>query len=384
MTTYSNRATKVEYPQKQVKVEVYSFFSGLGILDLGFENAGFHIAFVNEHNRDFLDSYCAARSYMHNHSSEQLICDEDVRSFLSNKKWLSFFPHYYERSNRIVGFIGGPPCPDFSIAGKNAGESGINGQLTTVYISLIRRRLPDFFVLENVKGLYQTRKHHDYYERMKTLLKKSGYALFDSIENSLCYGVPQFRERLILVGILKKRFGTDIDFSIGSHRCYEMDDIKGRSWPTTESFSEGSTRQMPENIIRELTVQYWFDRNDVKNHPNASDTFAIKNRSRYYSVAEGDCRGKSFKRLHRWRFSPTAAYGNNEVHLHPYLPRRISVSEALAIQSVPKEFCLPSNISLTAKFKMVGNGVPYLLALGIAKDLYDWINNRLENNQESI
>ena len=157
-----------------MKVEVYSFFSGLGILDLGFENAGFHIAFVNEHNRDFLDSYCAARSYMHNHSSEQLICDEDVRSFLSNKKWLSFFPHYYERSNRIVGFIGGPPCPDFSIAGKNAGESGINGQLTTVYISLIRRRLPDFFVLENVKGLYQTRKHHDYYERMKTLLKKSG------------------------------------------------------------------------------------------------------------------------------------------------------------------------------------------------------------------
>ncbi len=43
-----------------------------------------------------------------------------------------------------------------------------------------------------------------------------------------------------------------------------------------------------------------------------------------------------YKRLHRWRYSPTACYGNNEVHLHPYKPRRISVAEALAIQSLPQ------------------------------------------------
>ena len=56
--------------------------------------------------------------------------------------------------------------------------------------------------------------------------------------------------------------------------------------------------------------------------------------------------------------------------MHPYLPRRLSVAEALAIQSVPKEVELPQNLPISLKFKMVGNGVPYLLALGIAKDLY--------------
>ena len=94
---------------------------------------------------------------------------------------------------------------------------------------------------------------------------------------------------------------------------------------------------------------------------------------KYITIPEGESRGKSFKRLHRWRYSPTAAYGNNEVHLHPYLPRRISVAVALAIQSLPEWFELPQNISLPSKFKMVGNGVPYLLSYGIASELYEWI-----------
>ena len=77
----------------------------------------------------------------------------------------------------------------------------------------------------------------------------------------------------------------------------------------------------------------------------------------------------SYKRLHRWRYSPTAAYGNNEVHLHPYKARRLSVAEVLAIQSVPKEFELPKEMSLTDMFKTVGNGVPVLMAERVGKEL---------------
>ena len=83
-------------------------------------------------------------------------------------------------------------------------------------------------------------------------------------------------------------------------------------------------------------------------------------------IDEGDDSKKSYKRLHRWRYSPTVAYGNNEVHLHPYSTRRLSVAEAMAIQSLPAWFELPNDVSLSAKFKMVGNGVPYLMALEIA------------------
>ena len=139
---------------------------------------------------------------------------------------------------------------------------------------------------------------------------------------------------------------------------------------------ENGKLNKPANIIEELTVQYWFEKNDVLNHPNEKDIFKIKNRRKYYNIEEGAVKGKSFKRLHRWRYSPTAAYGNNEVHLHPYFPRRISVAEALAIQSLPEWFELPEELPISKKFKTVGNGVPYLLAYGIADELYKWLVNR--------
>ena len=86
-------------------------------------------------------------------------------------------------------------------------------------------------------------------------------------------------------------------------------------------------------------------------------------------IEEGDVSKKSYKRLHRWRYSPTAAYGNNEVHLHPYKTRRLSIAEVLAIQSAPKKFELPKTMSLTDMFKTVGNGVPVLMMEKIAKEL---------------
>ncbi len=52
-------------------------------------------------------------------------------------------------AGNIVGFIGGPPCPDFSIGGKNRGVSGKNGRLTKTYFDLIVRCKPDFFLFES-------------------------------------------------------------------------------------------------------------------------------------------------------------------------------------------------------------------------------------------
>jgi DNA (cytosine-5)-methyltransferase 1 len=98
---------------------------------------------------------------------------------------------------------------------------------------------------------------------------------------------------------------------------------------------------------------------------------------RFKSVPEGDDSKKSFKRLHRWRYSPTAAYGNNEVHLHPYKARRLTVAEALAIQSLPKNFVLPPDMTLSDKFKAVGNGVPFLAAKSVAATINNFIKSIL-------
>lgn len=372
---------KVIIRREKMNVEVFSFFSGLGLLDLGFENTGFNIVFVNEYNKRFLNAYQYARRN-NEHIPSYGYSDKDIREYLIDDIWYHSFPAYDKREEKIIGFIGGPPCPDFSIAGKNDGKNGINGQLTLTYADLIIKRKPDFFVFENVKGLYQTKKHREFYDAIKRRFRRAGYTLFDSIENALEYGVPQYRDRLFLIGFSTKVFGKKLKCNIGAHKKYHIDRIMAMPWPTLSPFVADSKLDCPDGIIKDLTVEFWFNKNNVEFHPNSKDIFSIKAYNKYEKISEGATAGKSFKRLHRWRYAPTAAYGNNEVHLHPYKMRRISVSEALALQSVPADFVLPTDLPLSLKFKMVGNGVPVLLSQGIAMDVMDVVQCVIEGGKQ--
>ena len=85
-----------------------------------------------------------------------------------------------------------------------------------------------------------------------------------------------------------------------------------------------------------------------KKLPNGQDMFNPYS-EKFHIIDEGDVSGKSFKRLHRYRYSPTVWYGNNEVHLHPWKPRRLSVREALRIQTVPDGYVMPTTSTLTDK-----------------------------------
>ena len=359
-----------------MELEIFSFFSGLGLLDLGFHNAGFNICFVNEVNNDFLASYKYTRDKMNIAQPEYGYADSDIRNVFTETKWNGIYEDV--RKKGIVGFIGGPPCPDFSFGGKNEGGTGANGILTQVYCKMIIEKQPDFFLLENVKGLMQTKKHKDFFENLKRDLKNSGYFLVETLDNALEYGVPQYRDRLFLVGLKKSTFGETPDFQFGYGRIAALQDVLDLPWPTQNEFAVNSHIEKPLGIRENLTIQHWFDKNDVLNHTNANDYFQPKPTTlKFHSVPEGDTHGKSFKRLHRWRYSPTAAYGNNEVHLHPFKARRISISEALAVQSLPSNFELPIELPLSAKFKMVGNGVPYLMSYNIGKGLYTWLKEHI-------
>lgn len=200
---------------------------------------------------------------------------------------------------------------------------------------------------------------------IKKLLEQ-GYEVSVQVENALEYGAPQFRERLFVVGFRNKKKGALVA-PLALRKRYTMDAILKKDWPCEDPFDIDSSRTPPRNIYKRLSAEHWFEKNNVLFHPNASDCFEARKTERFLQVPEGRVSGKSFKRLHRWRYSPTAAYGHNEVHLHPYKPRRLSVAEALAIQSLPKDFVVLPNASLTAKFKMVGNGVPFLLAVALAQ-----------------
>lgn len=369
------------------KIGIFSFFAGAGFLDLGFEKTNrFETLFVNEYYKNFTNIYISARKKLDILPPKYGIQIADITENLTNLNSLFLSDNLKDarKTYNLIGFIGGPPCPDFSIAGKNKGKDGENGKLSATYVELICRLKPDFFLFENVKGLYRTSKHRAFFESIKRNLISEGYYLTEKLINAIEYGAPQNRERIILIGFQRNVLG-DLGFKMNGspiiknfnwekNTIYKAESILSLKWPNLEPFVKDSIKICPQNLPIELTVEYWFNKNNVYNHKNARNYFTPRaGIEKFKIIDEGDDLKKSYKRLHRWRYSPTAAYGNNEVHLHPYKERRISASEALAIQSLPKEFEIPENISLTDMFKSIGNGVPYLAAYGLANTILDFI-----------
>ncbi|PHJ41155.1 DNA cytosine methyltransferase [Vibrio sp. PID17_43] len=368
---------------------IFSFFSGAGFLDLGFENAGFNVAFVNEYHAPFLEAYKHSRNVMGHAEPRYGYFLNSIEDFVNGGDKSQSLTNCIDDARaqgELVGFIGGPPCPDFSVAGKNRGHEGENGKLTRTYIDGIIEHQPDYFLFENVKGLWRTARHRAFYEEMKERLRGSGYVLSDNLLNSIRYGAAQDRDRILLFGIKKHLVSSILssdemqsggisaaNFDWEARTSFTLEQsLKLKSWPESHPFIENGNQNLPDGVVEELTVEYWFQKNNVLNHPNAKHHFAPRS-AKFGEIEEGDVSKKSFKRLHRWRYSPTAAYGNNEVHLHPYFARRISAAEALAIQSLPIEFQLPPSMTLSNMFKTIGNGVPYLAALGVAKTIDDFL-----------
>ncbi len=365
---------------------LFSFFSGSGFLDLGFEKSGFDVQYVNEYHKPFLDAYKYSRMAMKTPEPKFGYSDLNIEDLIEDND-NSFKQVIKEAKTQsgLIGFIGGPPCPDFSVGGKNKGKHGENGKLTQVYVDGIIKFKPDFFIFENVKGLWRTARHREFYEHVKTLLEDAGYILTNRLTNCIEYGAPQDRDRILLFGIKKSKSKSKNNTALEGHFDWNRElkfnrelVLKELEWPDRDKYKENGKRTIPTAIAKyeELTVEHWFKKNDVNFHPNTSHHFTPRAAlPKFQVIDEGDDSKKSFKRLHRWRYSPTAAYGNNEVHLHPYKSRRMSAAEALAIQSLPKEFSLPPTMTLSNMFKTIGNGVPFLASLGLAKSVKRYLEN---------
>ena len=368
---------------------IFSFFSGSGFLDLGFEHSGFKVAMVNEFHKPFMEAYQYSRKSLKLDKPEYGYYLNSIENFVEGGELTSELENNVrtsQDSGELVGFIGGPPCPDFSVGAKNKGHEGENGRLTRTYVNCIVEHKPDFFLFENVKGLWRTVRHREFYEEMKVKLQDEGYVLTENLINCIQYGAPQDRDRILLFGI-KEHHVTDLlskeslesmlipeeFFNWHTRTKFTREESLGyNDWPESEPFLIDSVKPKPRGVKAELTIEYWFKKNKVHEHINASHHFQPKS-ARFQAVEEGDTSKKSFKRLHRWKYSPTAAYGNNEVHLHPYQARRLSAAEALAIQSLPAKFALPPTMTLSNMFKTIGNGVPYLAGRGVAETINDFL-----------
>ncbi len=150
-------------------------------MDLGFINAGFHVIWANDNDEMACKTYA---NYLGHHIVHDDIDDIDIKTI-----------------PKADVLIGGPPCQDFSVLWKQPGMKGSRGKMLLSYLKILNHIQPKVFVLENVKGLRSMEKGA-ILEFMLEKMRSIGYKRISAtLYNFADYGVPQLRERLVIVGV---------------------------------------------------------------------------------------------------------------------------------------------------------------------------------------
>ena len=173
---------------------VVSLFSGAGGMDLGFEKAGFDIVWANDFFKE------AVESYKKNVSKN--VVYGDITKIDSS-----------EIPDDIDLVIGGFPCQGFSVANTKRSMKDERNFLYKEMLRVIKDKNPKFFVAENVKGLLSMEKGK-VFEMIKKDFESLGYKVDARLLNAAEYGVPQARERLVIIG---NRLGIDNPFPTPTH-----------------------------------------------------------------------------------------------------------------------------------------------------------------------
>lgn len=162
------------------KFRVISLFSGAGGMDLGFINAGFDIVWANDFFKEAVESY--------KKNVDERIIYGDITKIPSS-----------EMPDDIDLVIGGFPCQGFSIANTKRSMKDERNFLYKEMLRVIDDKKPKFFVAENVKGILSMKKGK-VFEMIKKDFKKLGYNVDAKLLNAAEYGIPQARERVVIIG----------------------------------------------------------------------------------------------------------------------------------------------------------------------------------------
>lgn len=324
-------------------VPIVSFFTGCGGMDLGFEAVGF------EHKAAF--------------EFNEIFC-KTLRSNRPN--WTVFGPPHFNgdvsKTGEIVDqltpviarpfegvFVGGPPCQPFSIAanqrfsksGENFKRVGFahekNGNLLFDFVDLVVHFRPAVFVIENVPGLRDLDGGKQLGEAINTL-EAAGYAVEKpEVWDAADYGVPQYRQRMFVVGA---RIGGK--FAMPT----KLDHVGAGS--VLSALPGGS----------------------VANHETRHHAVGSIRRYRILDYGKRDQLGRVDRLTPNKPSKTVIAGGTNgggRSHLHPEIPRTLSVRECARLQTFPDNYHF---IGPNARqFTQVGNAVPPVLAATLATQI---------------
>ena len=192
------------------KNKVISLFSGAGGMDIGFGMAGFETVVAVEYDKSCCET-------LRKNNPNLNVIQGDISEITTE--------NILKKGNLKVTepalVIGGPPCQSFSLAGKRMGIDDSRGKLVLEFIRIVRESLPKVFVMENVKGMVNWQKGRAIEAIMNEISepihfegKVYSYDVNIAVLNAVDYGVPQFRERVFLVG---NRMGKTFQFPEPTH-----------------------------------------------------------------------------------------------------------------------------------------------------------------------
>lgn len=339
-----------------------SFFTGAMGLDLGLEQSGWHCLSANEIDKKICETIKA------NKKDHTKLYDVDIRS-LSSKKIMK---DLNIKKRDLFAIVGGPPCQAFSTAGKRMGLDDERGNVFLHYLDIATELEPEYIVMENVRGLLSCPlKHVPHKQRTKaygedfsevkggaldliiSILEEKGYTVNFNLYDMSLYGVPQKRERVIIIA---HRDGKKISDIYPTHKD---------EYNTLGKYRVKTVRDTIENIIsKECTkfspkrLEFFKMLSDGENWKNLPSE-EIKKKAMGNSYYSGGGKTGFFRRLSWDKPSPTLVTSPammSTALCHPSEDRPLSVEEYKALQTFPKNFILKGSIH--DKYKQLGNAIP--------------------------
>lgn len=342
-------------PLPQGHFTVAELFAGAGGLALGLEKAGLNCVLLNELDRDACNTLRANRPRWN-------VVEGDVRTV-----------DFGAYRGKVDVLTGGFPCQAFSYAGKKLGLEDVRGTMFYEFARAIKDIQPLICVGENVRGLL-THDEGRTLQGMLSVLDELGYdVLAPRIFKAIFHGVPQKRERLLLVG-LKKGAGLNFAWPKPQKTSYNLRDAlkKGRLFDSDVPESAGQSYPERKREIMALVPPggYWRD-------------LPVELQKEYMKGSFHLSGGKTgMARRISWDepcLTLTCAPAQKQTErCHPEETRPFTVREYARIQTFPDDWIFTG--SMTAQYKQIGNAVPVNLAAELGKSLVQSLNDHYGKN----
>ncbi len=287
--------------------------------------------------------------------------------------------------------IGGPPCQGFSNKGKKLGLNDPRNFLFLEYLDIVKSIQPELFVIENVKTML-TASNGFFINEIKEKIKDLGYIISYGVLNSYNFGVPQTRERAIIIAHKSKAISLPSNYL---QKVTVADAISDLSYLSSgEGSDESEYITKPQSKYQKLmrnNSSALFNHKATNHSKTALDKLSLipseKGKEFLPEHLHGNQKFKTTWGRLRWNEpSPTIDTRfdtpSNGTNSHPELNRSITPREAARIQSFPDNFKFLGN--KTSICKQIGNAVPPLLAKAIGETILTQLKDKNYYSENNI